>query len=405
MDGQAPPGGGPRTGPAALDVTWASALVVDDIPENRDLLTLRLSRLGVRDIEEAPDGRRALQRLGERPFDLVLLDIMMPEMNGFEVLAALRDAGRLHALPVIVISALNEIESVARCLEQGAEDFIFKPFEPAILRARVLASLEKKQLRDRARQALERSQAELNEARRLQLAMTPEPLDRDAPCGRLHIEAMLEPAREVGGDLVDHFEVGGRLHAMLVGDVSDKGAGAALVMARAAALFRSLAGRPDAEALFEAPEGACALVNSALARANESCMFVTALLAVLDLDSGALAYVRCGHVPPFLKRADGALERLEGTGGLPLGLVDGTAYVSGRAALNPGERLLIVTDGVTEAASPSGALLGDEGALAWMGGTGPDEGLASLLATVRAHEAGAAASDDVAALLMRLDPR
>ena len=173
----------PRERPLAepVDVSWASALVVDDVEENRDLLVRRLKRLGIMDIEQAADGRQALARLDERSFDLLLLDIMMPEMNGYEVLDVLSRDGRTHQLPVLVISALSEVDAVARCLEQGAEDFIFKPFNPIILRARVLASLEKKQLRDAARRELDRKRAELGEARNLQLALAPPPAERTSP--------------------------------------------------------------------------------------------------------------------------------------------------------------------------------------------------------------------------------
>ncbi len=96
---------------------------------------------------------------------------------------------------------------------------------------------------------------------------------------------MLEPAKEVGGDLVDHFTIGEDLLVLLLGDVSDKGAGAALMMARTHSMFRSLAGRPDADELFSEPSKAAGMVNDALAVGNESCMFVTFLLATLDLQT------------------------------------------------------------------------------------------------------------------------
>ncbi len=342
--------------PAAIDVSWASALVVDDVEENRDLLVRRLRRLGVTDVGQAVNGREALERLAERAYDLVLLDIMMPEMNGYEVLDVLSADGRTHDLPVLVISALSEIEAVARCIEQGAEDFIFKPFNPTILRARVLACLEKKQLRDTARRELERKRAELNEARNLQLALAPGAVERDTALGRLEIHVVLEPAREVGGDLVDHFEVGERLQVVLVGDVSDKGAGAALVMARALGQFRALAARPDAEGLFADPARAAAAVNEALSVNNPGCMFVTLFLGALDVETGELAYVRCGHVPPWIRRADASLERLPAAAGLPLGVMQGAPYRAGKATLAPGDVLLAVTDGVTEGAAPDKSL-------------------------------------------------
>src|SRR5262249_18763424 len=141
----------------------------------------------------------------------------------FAVLDKLRTGCRANELPVIVISALNEIDAVVRCIENGAEDFLFKPFNPALLRARVLSSLEKKKLRDRTREELRRKQSELNEARALQLALLPPPLTaRFGDCS-VSLQALLEPAKEVGGDLVDHFQVGNNLVVFLVGDVSDKG--------------------------------------------------------------------------------------------------------------------------------------------------------------------------------------
>src|ERR1700755_2902504 len=105
-----------------------SILVVDDITENRDLLVRRLKRMGIDDIEQAENGVAALAALGRRSFDLVLLDIIMPEMNGYQGLERLKQDGRSHDLPIMVISALNDIDAVVRCVELGAEDFVFKPF-------------------------------------------------------------------------------------------------------------------------------------------------------------------------------------------------------------------------------------------------------------------------------------
>jgi adenylate cyclase len=123
-------------------------LVVDDNDDNRYTLTRRLRREGYTDVVTATNGREALQRLAESEFDLILLDIMMPEMDGHSVLEELRATGRLANLPVIVISALDDFESVVRCIEMGAEDYLQKPFNATLLRARIGAVLEKKRLRD-----------------------------------------------------------------------------------------------------------------------------------------------------------------------------------------------------------------------------------------------------------------
>jgi len=188
----------------------ARILVVDDVVENRDLLLRRLQRLGFKAIDQAANGNEALAAIGAKPYDLVLLDIMMPELDGFGVLEVLKRDGRINDLPVVVISALSEIDPVVRCIELGAEDFLFKPFNPTLLRARVLATIEKKALRDATREELARKQRELNEARTLQLALAPLPFAGKVAQRALRIDVLLEPAKEVGGDVVDHFKLGDR---------------------------------------------------------------------------------------------------------------------------------------------------------------------------------------------------
>jgi len=129
----------------------AALLVVDDNEDNRYTLTRRLSREGYTNLTTAANGREALGLLQGKPFDLVLLDIMMPDMNGYEVLEHLKADQQLRHIPVIMISAVDEVESVIRCIELGAEDYLSKPFNPTLLRARVGASLERKHLLDQVR--------------------------------------------------------------------------------------------------------------------------------------------------------------------------------------------------------------------------------------------------------------
>ena len=126
----------------------AALLVVDDIEDNRFALSRRLARQGYLNVTTAADGRQALELLNSKPFDLVLLDIMMPNVNGYEVLAAMKASESLRHIPVVMISAIDEIDSVVRCIELGAEDYLPKPFNPTLLRARVGACLERKRLHD-----------------------------------------------------------------------------------------------------------------------------------------------------------------------------------------------------------------------------------------------------------------
>ena len=123
-------------------------LIVDDSEDNRDVLARRLQKQGHWAIT-APGGKEALEALAEQPFDLVLLDIMMPDMDGYEVLSRIKNDPHTHRIPVIMISALDEMDSVVRCIEMGAADYLPKPFNPTLLRARIGASLREKRAHDR----------------------------------------------------------------------------------------------------------------------------------------------------------------------------------------------------------------------------------------------------------------
>lgn len=150
-------------------------LLVDDDAANRDMFSRRLEKQGYT-ISVAGDGREALAKLHHGRFDLVLLDILMPEMNGFETLQAMKSDAHLRHIPVIMISALDEMENVIRCIEAGAEDYLSKPFDPVLLRARIGACLEKKQLRDQERETLRQLEIEQQKSERLLLNILPKPI-------------------------------------------------------------------------------------------------------------------------------------------------------------------------------------------------------------------------------------
>lgn len=146
----------------------ALILIVDDNEMNRDMLSRRLERDGYR-TTMAEDGLRALAVLAEQPVDLMLLDIMMPHMNGYDVLQRVKQDPALRHIPVIIISAVSDLDSVVRCIEIGAEDYLFKPFNPILLKARVDASLERKRLNDWQRQHL----ANLEQRSTMEMAAIP----------------------------------------------------------------------------------------------------------------------------------------------------------------------------------------------------------------------------------------
>jgi adenylate cyclase len=152
--------------------TAASVLVVDDIESNRDLLCRRLAKLGCH-THSASNGREALEFLDHTIVDLILLDVMMPEVDGYTALSLIKRSKRLRMIPVVMLSAVSDFESIVRCIELGAEDYLLKPFNPTILKARVNACLEKKRLRDQENEYLESIKREQQRSERLLLNILP----------------------------------------------------------------------------------------------------------------------------------------------------------------------------------------------------------------------------------------
>jgi len=312
---------------------------------------------------------------------------------------------------VLLIDA-TAVRDAARRMQQKAYDMTLLEEKEALLNRRleaahaalVAAHRELVASQELIRLELERKQAELAEARTLQLALAPPAFQGVVGRCSVSVDVVLEPAKEVGGDLVDFFFIGDDLLVLLLGDVANKGAGAALMMARTHALFRGLMVHPEAPRLFKAPEEAVRMINATLAAGNSGCMFVTMLVAAFDGTANRLVYTRAGHVPPFLRRADGVVERLNGAGGLPLGLMEGAAYRSATVDLGVGDELLIVTDGISEAMDPLLRLFGEERIAEAIGHRGGLGLLDRLLDEVRAFEAGNAQSDDIAAMLLTVAP-
>jgi len=330
----------------------ARILVVDDNEMNRDMLARRLVRQG-HTVDVAENGRRALERGRSAAYDLMLLDVMMPELDGRQVLAEWFQDAVLKHVPVVMISASDETETIARCIELGADDYLPKPFDPVILQARVGASLEKKRLRDRERLHAESLERELAIGREIQATFLPEFLPQ--PPG-WEIAARFEPARQCAGDFYDTFPLAGDRLWLVVSDVCDKGVGAALFMALFRSLIRSTLER-TAPGAASAPLalGAIAATNDYIARTHgRTNMFATLFLAIAELGSGELAYVNAGHESPLVLGLTGELSRTLAPTGPAVGLVPDSTFETGATVLSPGEKLLAYTDGVTDAKGDAG---------------------------------------------------
>jgi sigma-B regulation protein RsbU (phosphoserine phosphatase) len=383
-------------------------LVVDDNDDNRYTLTRRLTREGYSNLTTATNGREALDLLQAKPFDLILLDIMMPDMNGYEVLERMKAGAELRNIPVIMISALSELDSVIRCIELGAEDYLPKPFNATLLRARVGASLEKKRLRDEVRASLARLEQEMDSARKLQLGMLPLVFPACTPEQPVEIHALMEPAREVGGDLYDFFYASEHLFCFLVGDVSGKGAAAAMFMARTRSLVRmavQLWRKTSANQI--APVRIIEAVNHELCQNNRDRMFVTLFLGVLDTKTGALTYVNAGHLAPCVLHASGRIEPFNDKPAMPLAVRAGAAYQERTVTLLPDDTVFVFSDGVIEAMNVADELYGNErlqADLCAASALTPEEIVRAIKAKVDGFTGEAPQSDDVTMLVLRWRP-
>jgi len=400
----------------------ARILVVDDVEMNRDLLARRVRRLG-HTVTMAGDGEQALAVLRAESVDVVLLDIMMPKMNGYEVLETMAGDERLREVPVIMISAVDEKESIARCIELGADDYLPKPFDPVILQARLGASLARKRLRDREQLYQQSLVRELEIGREIQAHFLPASLPE---LEGFQFGAHLRSARMVGGDFYDLFPLaGGNEMVAVIGDVCDKGVGAALFMALFRSLLRALAEQSDGARWNDRgtvrerrrdsgsrPEAVTGHLLRTVTLANDyvagthsrSNMFATVFFAVVDGDTGLVQYINAGHEPPVVVGPNGT--RALPPTGPALGLMPGLPFEVGRFTLAPGETLIAWTDGVTEArTSASEELFGEERAIAVAGaGEGSAEELLDrIVGAVDAWADGAEQADDITLLAVRRD--
>jgi len=338
----------------------AKLLVVDDVDDSRNTLATLLEMEGYVNVTTASNGSQAIDLLRNRQFDLVLLDAMLPDVDGSEILQRLNHEAKLSDVFVIVTAAMTELEGALRCISLGADDYVVRPFNPVLLKARVNACLEQKVLRDRIDAYVARIETELADARRLQLSMVPADFPAPTEARPVEIFATMDPAREVGGDLYDFYYREERHLCFFIGDVSDKGVPAALFMARTKDVVRLVSARYASSGHRISPSEIVSQVNYELCRDNDAAMFVTLFYGVIDTQTGECEFCNAGHNPPYLVRRDGSVAQVSGAKGRPVGLRNTSNYVSDRIKLEFGDSLFLYTDGVTEAINEKDELFGEE---------------------------------------------
>jgi len=372
-EGQAPPveplpdtPSGEPVEASSSAVSPAMLLVVDDDEMNRDMLSRRLERQGFR-VATAENGRQAMAAVRSQPFDLVLLDIMMPEMDGYTVLQRLKADEYLCHIPVIMISALDELDSVVRCIEMGAEDYLPKPFNPILLKARIGACLEKKWAHDSEanlyQQLQQHYKRERHIAQALQRPLTLEIAEDTFP--GLSVATVFEPASsteaEIGGDFFDAFALPDGRVVLAVADASGKGLAAAARTMQVKDVLRAFARESPhvLEQIATRLNGYVCDTKRFEEGADSYESFVCLGLAIMDPETGETHILAAGAESPVILRASGEYEAVQ-TSGTALGVNPQTLYATTSACLGRGDTLILLTDGITEARR-RGEFFGQEG--------------------------------------------
>jgi sigma-B regulation protein RsbU (phosphoserine phosphatase) len=335
-----------KSGPVAMvsksDILNAGILIVDDQQPNVLLLERMLRGAGYVSIDSTTDPNEVCELHSKNHYDLILLDLQMPGMDGFQVMEGLKELETGGYLPVLVITA--QPDHKLRALTAGAKDFVSKPFDLAEVLARVynmlevrLLHLETKHLYERAEEHSRALESDLRRAAEIQRALLP----RQTPSlAGFELAASCIPAREVGGDFYDWRLYDSSL-SLSLGDVMGKGIPAALLMATVVSSLRSIGGQTQ-------PSVAIRSVSRTLeSYFDGSGSFATLFHGRLDLARQRLSYVDAGHGLVFVRRADGSVEDLRPRS-FPLGTVWNSRYRGGSTTIRAGDVLVAYSDGLAE---------------------------------------------------------
>ncbi|MBU0490824.1 MAG: SpoIIE family protein phosphatase [Chloroflexi bacterium] len=372
-------------------------LIVDDNPANLHLLSQMLSDEGYQ-ARPVPDGPLALVAAWAELPDLILLDIRMPEMDGYEVCEHLKADPQARDIPIIFLSALNELQDKIRAFAVGGVDYITKPFQFQEVLARVETHLALRNLQKQLQEANKTMAQELALAGHVQASFLPSELP---VIPGWQLTAMLQPARKTSGDFYDVIPLPQRRIGLLIADVVDKGAVAALYMVLSWILVRTYAEEHPTQ-----PAQVLTAVNRRLLLNTQADQFVTVFYGVLDPATATLTYCNAGHNPPYLVRSqNGSVQALRNTGPM-LGILEGETWEQGTVQLAPGDVLVLYTDGVTDAEREPDVFFGKDRLLATVQdnlGRPAADVHEALIAAVNEFVDGAAQTDDMALMIVSRD--
>jgi sigma-B regulation protein RsbU (phosphoserine phosphatase) len=317
-------------------------LIVDDTPLNIGVISGALKDSYKTKVATNGEKALALASAEEKP-DLILLDIMMPGMDGYEVCSRLKGDPATREIPVIFLTGQTSAEDETRGFEVGAVDYVHKPFSPAVVKARVRSHILLREARAQLAAQLLALNNELEMARQIQLSILPHVIPK--PPG-LEIAARFLPMTSVGGDFYDFIQIDDKHIGILIADVSGHGLPSALI---ASMLQVALTGQASHAS---EPIKVLAGLNRALC-GKFTHNFVTAAYVYVDLEKNLLRYAGAGHPPVLQWRNSTGKTAKVLENGLVLGMVEEAVYEALEFPLEPGDRYVLYTDGILEAANPS----------------------------------------------------
>jgi sigma-B regulation protein RsbU (phosphoserine phosphatase) len=369
------------------DLSESRVLIVDDVKDNIDVLVEALR--GEYKLSVALDGAAALRSVEKSPPDLVLLDIMMPGLDGYEVCRQLRARESTREVPVMFLSALEDVRNKTQGFEVGGTDYLTKPFEVLEVKARVRSLLKAKLYADAVREAIAR---DLRIAREIQMGILPADLPAVTRGTRLDIHAAIEPARAVGGDLYEVLRPSPNRIVVALGDVSGKGIPAALFMAVTVTILRTLARQIDD------PDEILRRLNDELVEQNPRGMFVTLQCLVFDLERRLVTCASAGHHQLVIVSPDRAPRWACPSSGRPVGLMPHNPIERETIPCHAGDTFVLFSDGISEAINPEEGFYGEDRLLRRLSecsGAPPKDIVTRVLSDVREFAAGAKQSDDI----------
>lgn len=398
------------------------ALIVDDSAAQRKMLKMMLGKWNF-DVLEAEDGLSALGLVQSQEIDFVISDWMMPEMSGPELCRAIRKLNHKNYIYIMLLTSKKAKEEVAAGLDAGADDFLSKPMDMGEMQARMRAGqrllMMQEDLVDKNRritEAFDRLNTiyqsidrDLKSAAKLQKSLIP---DRQTMCGPVPIGRYYKPANHVGGDLLGFFQISqSRIGAYAV-DVSGHGVSSALMTARLSNFFNphqldeniAVQRLQDGTRTMRDPAELAAELNNRMQDEADSDLYFTMVFADINLESGLTRICQAGQPNPAIIRNSGEIE-FTGTGGAPIGLIPGLEYETDVIRLDPGDRLMMYSDGITECEDDDFNMLEEEGLqrlLEKHTGLGEHETLSRIMQDMVTFNGSEHFDDDISALMLTI---